>query len=466
MNMSSSLLITIVSSMICLTGCVHGSDPASLPASSLHAPSARLERLSTPPVITLPDQVAGLETLSLDVLFAHAEAHAPALLTARARAETSRADQLEASFTFPSNPTLSLGAGARRANGSTGFDYEIALSQTFEVAGEQTARRRAADVHLEAAQSVVDEVRWLTHVEVHRLAMLWLAVQEQRERAQLLVDFSTTMTTITQTQIDAGEVSPLDLLVVKADLAKARAQLVEVSQQEAVISTRLAAIIGWPDVTLPPLSGVLPEPLEPLPDEELLRQLALYHPSVRQRELAVELQRARLALADREGAPKPSLGINYARESSPGASSTASSQPAHIGMLTLSVPLTLWRKNQEGRARARASLTLADRERAQTMRDLESELHVASAAVTSALAILDIYTSDIIPQLHAHFELLQRAYELGEVDIHQVSQTRERLLDAMTQYTQARALYVDRAATLEGLVGTEQWGTPLESHTP
>ena len=87
------------------------------------------------------------------------------------------------------------------------------------------------------------------------------------------------------------------------------------------------------------------------------------------------------------------------------------------------------------------------------------------SSVMAALTILELYTSELIPQLSKNFKLLQRAYELGEVDIQRVSQTRERLLDAMTQYTKARVLYFDRAVTLEGLVGTEQWSKPLESYT-
>ena len=452
---------TIGSIMLTLACSGSPSREQALPASGVYAPPARLESADLAGAAS--EQVTARASLSLEELFGYAEHHAPAVLTAMARAQLSEADRIEASFTFPSNPALSLGAGVRQSQGSAGFDYEVALSQTLEVSGQQDARRAAAEATRELAHSVVDQVRWLTHVEVHRLAWLWLVLREQRERAQLLIDFSTSLTAITRAQIQAGEISPLDLLVVKADLAMARTHLIEVSQQEAVIKTRLAAVIGWPDATLPELKGALPAPRQPLPDEELLTQLATHHPSVRQRELAVEAERARLALAEREGAIKPSLGVSYSRESSPGASRA---QAARVGMLSVSIPLALWRTNQEGRAQAQASLELADRERTQSMRELQSELQVASASVSAALAILELYTSDIIPELHTHFELLERAYELGEVDIHQVSQTRQRLLDVMTQHTQARVLYFERAATLEGLVGTEQWGTPLEHHTP
>ena len=300
MNIFILRLITTIGSIFCVVGCATVSDSTALPASGVHAPATRLERLAKPSIVALPDGVTELETIDLNLVYAYAEAHAPALLTAKARVGVSRADQVEASFTFPSNPTLTTGLGARRANGATGFDYELSLSQTFEVAGEQSARRLTADLQVKTAQAVMDEVRWLTHVEVHRLAWLWLALKEQRARAEMVVEFSKSMMRITQAKIAAGEVSPLNVLVVKADLAKAKAQLVEVIQQESAITTRLAAVVGWPNATFPALTNKLPSPRTPLPVEGLLEQLATHHPSIRQRELAVEARRARLAQADRE----------------------------------------------------------------------------------------------------------------------------------------------------------------------
>ena len=54
--------------------------------------------------------------------------------------------------------------------------------------------------------------------------------------------------------------------------------------------------------------------------------------------------------------------------------------------------------------------------------------------------------------------------KLGEVDIHQVSQTRERLLTATGQHIDSRITYYETTATLEGLVGAEIWST--EEDTP
>ena len=122
------------------------------------------------------------EGVTLEELFAHAATHAPAVLLARARASLSRADRVEASFTFPSNPVFGAAAGARVAGGQAGFDYELSLAQALELSGQQSSRRAAARASAEAAGGELDEVLWLTHVEAHRLA--WLRMLAQRQRDQ------------------------------------------------------------------------------------------------------------------------------------------------------------------------------------------------------------------------------------------------------------------------------------------
>ena len=77
--------------------------------------------------------------------------------------------------------------------------------------------------------------------------------------------------------------------------------------------------------------------------------------------------------------------------------------------------------------------------------------------MNSAAERVALYETDIMPQLEENLALLERAYELGEVDIHQVSQTREQLLTATGRYIEARVTYYEAAAELEGLVGAEIW---------
>ena len=88
---------------------------------------------------------------------------------------------------------------------------------------------------------------------------------------------------------------------------------------------------------------------------------------------------------------------------------------------------------------------------------LRGDLARAVDALDSAAARVALYDTGIVPHFEEALALLQRAYELGEVDVHEVSQTRQRLLNATAQYIDARVAYYETAAVLEGLVGTEVW---------
>ena len=248
-------------------------------------------------------------------------------------------------------------------------------------------------------------------------------------------------------------------LVADAELAQTREEVIGIAFLDASLRSRLAAIVGWPTEPLPPIRADLP-PIRRAPDTDtLLELMAKQHPSIRTRELAVVARQTSFDLQRREEWPEPTVGVAYGREAAPG-----DEPEAHVWMLNLSVPIPLWRTNQGGQARAEAELLLADRERAETVRRLRSEIVQTGFALDAAADRVELYATGVVPRLEENLALLQRAYELGEADILQVSQTRQRLLDASVQYLDARIAYYETATALEGLVGTNLWssneGTP------
>lgn len=394
-----------------------------------------------------PDRAS---SATLDELLVFADANAPAILTARARVGLAEAEIAGAQIALPANPQLSFGAGSRSAGGATGFEFEAAVQQRLEVAGEPGLRLEAARDQRRLREAAVQEVRWSVHVEVHRLFAAALMVRERLAQAERFVAFARSMRQVAARQVEAGESSPLVLLVTDADLARTREAVIEASQARGALEARLAAVAGWPAGGLPRLEGSLP-PVRPAPPlAALLGLMAERHPSLRVREVAVEAGRSRLALEEREAWPEPAVGLSYAREAGPGPGAAA-----NVWLLNLAAALPLWRMNQEGRARARAGLAVADRERRATAVRLRGELVQAALALDAAVERVALYETAVVPRLEENLTLLQRAYELGEVDVHQVSQTRERLLTATGQYIDARVTYYEAAATLEGIVGTE-----------
>ncbi|MCB9540675.1 MAG: TolC family protein [Myxococcales bacterium] len=430
-------------------GCASTRDGAPLPALSVHAPAEVAE-----PFIPRGEPVVAesATALTLDDALVYADAHAPAIAVARARVGLADAAQVEADLTFPANPALRLAGGGRTVGGDTGFDFEVAIEQQLEIAGEQALRRAAAHEGRRLAEATVNAVRWSVHVETHRLVLDLQLARERVAQAEKFVAFAEKMRAIAARQIEAGESSPLIALVADADLARTRETVIAARQVQAALGARLAAVIGWPTATLPLLEATLPPVRTPPAVEVLLERMAAHHPALRVRELAVAARRREAALAERAGWPQPTLGVSYGREAAPGPE-----EGAQIWLLHLSVPVPLWRTGEAERAEARAQATVADRARDAEVARLRGELRQATIALRAAAERVELYATGVVPQVEEHLALLQRAYDLGEVDLHQVSQTRERLLDATGQAIDARVHYYETAAALEGLVGTELW---------
>lgn len=409
---------------------------------------------STAPLVD-PSRVTAL---SLEHMLSYADTHAPSLHQARASADLARADVVEADIRLPANPQFNVAGGGRTVAGESGFEFKTSLQQRVEVSGESQARRDAAQSKTQLGAARVEEIRWALHMDVQRLYIETLLVQERRGQAERFEAFSMSLRDIAQKQVEVGESSPMVILVADTDLAQTREVLIEVRRHERALQARLASLIGWPDATLPPLQGVLNDVCEPPDVDTLLSLMATHHPSLHTRTSAIRAQEHQLALAEREARPEPTVGLFYGREAAPGAS-----PEAHIWLVNLSTPLALWRTNQAGQVKAQVELEIARRQHDAQVIALRGQLTEALIELDAGLERVALYEQSIIPQVEQNLALLQRSYELGEIDVHQVSQTRERLLTVTGQYIDARSSYHTAVVTLEALIGTNpcaKAGTP------
>jgi cobalt-zinc-cadmium efflux system outer membrane protein len=451
----TALLLTVVGSMFAV-GCVSQVRATPVPLAPVYAPAELVD-----PYVPLADAIDPqvVTRVGLSDLLVYADAHAPVIQTARARVGLVSAGRIDADIALPANPELGFGIGGRTVGGTTGFEFEVSIEQQFELAGQRELRTAAVSARETTAEAVVNEVRWAVHVETHRLFVDLLLVEERRQQAERFMVFARSMRDIAARQVDAGDESPLILLVAEADLAHTQEAVIEATHQYGALQTRLAALIGWPRSELPALDGALP-PLRRAPStEQLLRLMAESHPALRTRELAVAALHRELELADREARPGVTLGLSYGREAAPGPA-----PEANVWMMNVRVPIPAWRTNEGASATAEAELSVADAERNERANELRSEMLQAAIALNAAAERVEMYQAGIVPQFEENLALLQRAYELGEVDVHQVSQTRERLLNATARSISARIAYYETAAALEGLVGTEFWEDEEHTH--
>lgn len=386
--------------------------------------------------------------VTLAQLLAYADARAPSLAVSRQRAKIGDAEVEGAEVLVPYNPQLGVTAGGRTAGGVTRFEFGAELQQRLEIAGERGARIEAAERSRDARAAAVEVARWELHVTVHALYYKLLVRKRQLAAAAKLEVFTKTVRTVIDKRVEAGEDSPLQTIVAKAELAKAAQVVIAAKQAHRETALRLAAVTGWPASVKLEVSGKLGK-AEPIADGASLTQRALKeHPSKRWLVAEVRAAKARIEREDLEATPEPSIGVSYGREAEPGS-------VAHVWTGTLSMPIPIWQRNQAGRARARADLGVAKANQIAFERALAARIERAIIRVNAAAERVRVFGTDLLPAFEGNLDKLKRAFELGEVDVLQLAQIQERILVTQRAALVALEDYYDALAALEGLTGVD-----------
>lgn len=411
---------------------------------------------STRPALTPPKSEPPAPSeegaVSLGEVLAFADENSPTLLVARSTRSRAEAARVAASILLPANPELSIAAGPRFGISGTGVDVEVGLSQQVQIAGQRGLRLDAAERLRDLTDSEIEQIRWAVHCDVHAAFHRALVEHERVRLAERVVTFQRDVLRVVERQISAGEAPALTLRLAQAEVAQAEQGLVAARQAFFVSRIRLAQLSGWPAATPPLPSGKLDSSQDPpsLADLAAVAQERL--PSLRAGIARIREAEARVALADREVWPNPSVGAQYRREGNP------SSEGAYdIVMGTLTLPIPSFQRNQGERARARADANVAETELQAVKTLLSGQIAEARSEVVAAAARTRAYGTEILPRFEENLTLLRRSFELGEIDILALSAGRERFLRIQSDALLAQQDYFIALAGLERVVGVDLW---------
>ena len=390
--------------------------------------------------------------VTLERLLEFADTHAPVLRAARSTRSRADAADAAAAPRMPSNPELTVYVGPRFGDMGTGVDVQVSLMQEIQIGGERGRRVEAAERFRTQTEAEIDQVRWFVHADVHAAFHRALVERERVRLAQRVVEFQAEVLRVVERQIAAGAAAPLALRLAQAEVAQAQQQLVAAEQVYAASCIRLAQLSGWPVTTPPEPVGHAESPREP-PALATLQTLARERvPSLVAGRARVQATLARVAVADREAWPRPTVGVQYNREGSP-----TRAGAFDIIMGVVSVPIPSFQTNQGARAAARAEVVVAEAELEATLDLLDGQIAEAHSATTAAARRALAYGTEILPRFEENLTLLRRSFELGEIDILALSTGRERFLRIQSDALTAQLDFFVASAWLERVVGAELW---------
>lgn len=384
---------------------------------------------------------------TLTALLAYADRSSPELAVAEARLGEAEVARASADPLLPANPQIQAQIGQRRVGDQGDLDLQVGIRQQIEIGGQRRRRRTVANRSEERWSAEREVVRQDVHRRVRTAFRRTVVAEARVELAAALVAQQAHVVTVATRRAEIGEGSPMDAQLAAVEHLRARQAEVAAVAEARSRRWELGALIGWdrPEPPRPAATLDAPPALPPL--ARLLDHLDAQPRLVVARARAAEAE-ARELLARRDVLPDPIVGVQLTAEGAP-----AGGQREWVLAGTLQLPLPLWQRNQPARARATTDRSIAEAEARAWEQRLAPRVRQLTAMASGARDRAALVATELVPALDEATTKLDRAFELGEIDLLALLAARERLLRARVEVLDAHQAYVNAVAALETILG-------------
>jgi cobalt-zinc-cadmium efflux system outer membrane protein len=207
----------------------------------------------------------------------------------------------------------------------------------------------------------------------------------------------------------------------------------------------LAAIVQLPPNDLPEAVGELLPVAPGYTLQDLLDSVG-NRPLFRALNLREQAARSKLSLQRASTYPDITVGLATGREG-PG------DARENLVMLSVSVPLPLFKRNAAGVGQASADLTQAQIERQTASRDVEAQVRATWQRLESLQARVNRLTDSVLPSLEENQRLSTVSFRGGELGLLQLLLVNRQLLDGRRDYYDAVADFHQTRIALEEAAG-------------
>lgn len=392
-------------------------------------------------------------TLTLDEALRRAEEVAPAVNLARARLAAGEAEVREANAPLWNNPTVVVDGTYRRIpqpGQPTGAvpEWKAGLSQTFETGGQPRHRRAAAAANREALALDIPDAGRRLRLDVSERFFRVLSAQQRIGIEREFQAIAEEAAALAGKRVAVGEDSRLDGNLVRIEAERARNQAAAARETLSRARGELAALLQLPLDTLPEVSGEPGQPTVPGARQALLDRVA-QRPDLLALERRVEAARRRVDLERAARSPDITPGITGGRE---GLYDTRET----FAMLSISMPLPIFRRNDAAIARAMADLTQAEL-------DQRAALSSARAGLAS---LFDVYATleervrrlrtEVLPAIKENLRLSRRARQVGEIAVPQLLIVSRQAIEARRELLEAQSEQRQVAIAIEAATSQHQ----------
>lgn len=285
------------------------------------------------------------------------------------------------------------------------------------------------------------ELRAEAEQRFYRVLSLQKRVKMEEDALDLLQRASKSV----QQRVIAGEDSRSDGNLAAVEAERSANHLAEVQEQLSQARSALATTLRLPHSAAPLVTGdlIISEPAYTL--EELLI-IAAKHPKLQAAGAREQAAQSHLSLERATRSPDLTVGLSYSPDRGVDATD-------RITMLSLSVPLPLFRRNEGAIGRAVSDVERSRLERESAAREIESTVRLLwqqQASLRRRVARLGEF---VLSKVDENQRLSFKALEAGEIDLGQYLLVRRQSLDAQGDLLDVTAELLQTRVELEAAGG-------------
>jgi cobalt-zinc-cadmium efflux system outer membrane protein len=355
----------------------------------------------------------------------------PDLQSVQLEKDTAQGRLDQAGLLLRSNPVIE-GSLSRKDTlpdgGEKAKNYEVRISQEFELAGQRGLRVGAARSGWEKALLDIRDRERVLIAAVKDAFARALAAKRKIDLAEEAVKLQEELAASATVKFQTGDISALEQNLADVELGKARRDrmLAERERREALLG--LQEVLGMKPSANFTVEGELPSETPTIPCKEKVREAdALQRADVQSAAAEVQQAKAAMKLAGREAISSLTVSGFYNRDTG-----------LNEAGVMLSFPLPFFDRKQADRKEAAAKAGQALIRQATLERIVVREIEEAHANLIAAVEELNLFKKDVLGKAMENLSLMNLAFKEGKFGFFEVRLAQKDTIDAQFAYLESQ----------------------------
>jgi outer membrane protein, heavy metal efflux system len=366
---------------------------------------------------------AQVSPLTLEQALDRARQRAAQIVAARDRIEEARARMVGASLLLQENPVVSGAAGPRSSALRNTTDFDVTISQGFELGGQRSARIEGAQAGIERETANNRNVTRTLLREVSLAFVRSLAAQERVRLTQSAHKLADDLRQSVERRYQAGDVPVLDVNLARNSAARAKAAAYAAESAHIAALGELRVLLAMNAAEPLVIAGDLRDRRRY--DLESLAARSPDRPDLKA--LAAEIREAESEVRLGKGFAFPNAGVGFAYKHDQG---------DRVLQGTFAFTLPVFNRGQEIQAAGAARAHRLRQEQQALQRTIDVEVRTAFDVYRMQVAAVEELERNALPSLEENDTLSQRSFEEGEIGLAELLLVRRETFETRLVYTE------------------------------